>query len=69
MPNMDGLELVNRIRQTDKLTPLIMASTESDKGRVMEAIRAGVNSYVIKPFTPEVLIEKVKQTLHRRKVA
>ena len=69
MPNMDGLTLVQKIRQTDKTTPLVMATTESDKARVMEAIRAGVNSYVIKPFTPELLIEKVKQTLERRKVA
>src|SRR3954470_23683545 len=67
MPNMDGITLVGKIREKDKATPLVMATTESEKTRVMEAIKAGVNNYVIKPFTPEVLIEKVKQTLERKK--
>lgn len=65
MPNMDGLTLVGRIREKDKKTPLIMVTTEAEKTRVVEAIKAGVNNYVIKPFTPETLMEKVKQTLDR----
>jgi two-component system chemotaxis response regulator CheY len=63
MPNMDGITLVSKIRTTDKKTPLIMVTTESEKSRVLEAIKAGVNNYAIKPFTPDMLIEKVKQTL------
>jgi len=63
MPNMDGITLVKRIRMTDKTTPLMMVTTEAEKGRVMEAIKAGVNNYAIKPFTSEALLEKVKQTL------
>ena len=63
MPNMDGITLVHKIRETDKKTPLIMATTEAEKGRILEAIRAGVNNYVVKPFTPEGLLEKVKLTL------
>jgi two-component system, chemotaxis family, chemotaxis protein CheY len=63
MPNMDGLTLVTRIRQTDRKTPLVMVTTEAEKGRVIEAIKAGVNNYVIKPFTADALQEKVKQTL------
>lgn len=63
MPNMDGLTLVTNIRQQDKTTPLIMCTTEAEKGRVIEAVKAGVNNYVVKPFTPESLSEKVKQTL------
>lgn len=66
MPNMNGLELVTKIRETDKKTPLIMATTESEKSRVLEAIRAGVNNYVIKPFTPEGIMEKVTQTLAKK---
>jgi two-component system chemotaxis response regulator CheY len=69
MPNMDGLTLVTRIREKDKKTPLIMATTEAEKSRVLEAIRAGVNNYVVKPFTPEALLEKVKQTLDKVKAA
>lgn len=69
MPNMDGHTLVTRIRQTDKRTPLIMCTTEAEKSRVIEALKAGVNNYVMKPFTPEVLIGKVKQTLDKAKAA
>ncbi len=65
MPNMDGFTLVQRIRQTDKTTPLIMVTTEAEKIRVVEAIKAGVNNYVIKPFTPEMLTDKVQQTFAR----
>ncbi len=67
MPNMDGITLVGKIRETDKKTLLIMATTEAEKSRVLEAIRAGVNNYVVKPFTPEALMEKVKQTLDKAK--
>ena len=63
MPNMDGFTLVGRIRATDKTTPLIMVTTESEKERIIEAIKAGVNNYALKPFTPEILLGKVKQTL------
>jgi two-component system, chemotaxis family, chemotaxis protein CheY len=67
MPNMDGHTFVKRVREKDKTTPMIMVTTEAEKTRVMEAIKAGVNNYVIKPFTPEALMEKVKQTLDRLK--
>jgi len=65
MPNMDGLTLVTKVRQTDKKTPMIMVTTEAEKTRVVDAIKAGVNNYVIKPFTPEMLTDKVKQTLSK----
>lgn len=65
MPNMDGFTLACRIRETDRTTPLIMCTTEAEKHRVVDAIKAGVNNYVVKPFTPDMLIEKVKQTLDR----
>jgi two-component system chemotaxis response regulator CheY len=69
MPNMDGRTLVAKIREKDKATPLIMVTTEAEKTRVIDAIKAGVNNYVIKPFTPEALMEKVKQTLEKRRAA
>lgn len=69
MPNMDGHTLVQRIRERDKATPLIMVTTEAEKTRVIDAIKAGVNNYVIKPFTPETLLEKVKTTLQKLKMA
>ncbi|GIW77240.1 MAG: response regulator [Phycisphaerae bacterium] len=69
MPNMDGHTLVTRIREKDKTTPLIMCTTEAEKNRVIEAIKAGVNNYIIKPFTPEILLEKVQATLQKLKAA
>lgn len=69
MPNMDGITLVQRIREKDKATPLVMVTTEAEKTRVIDALKAGVNNYVIKPFTPETLMEKVKQTLEKKRAA
>ena len=69
MPHMDGLSLVKRIRETNKLSPLIMCTTEAEKSRILDALKAGVNNYVVKPFTPEILLEKVQTTLRKMKAA
>jgi two-component system, chemotaxis family, chemotaxis protein CheY len=69
MPNMDGLTLVKTLRGRGKKTPIIMVATESEKSRVIEAIRAGVNNYVVKPFTPELLLARVQETIARNKAA
>jgi two-component system chemotaxis response regulator CheY len=69
MPNMDGLTFVQNVRKTDKTTPMIMCTTEAEKSRVIDALKAGVNNYVIKPFTPEGLTEKVQQTLQKVQAA
>jgi two-component system chemotaxis response regulator CheY len=60
MPNMDGLTFVKHYRATNKTTPIIMVTTECEKSRVIDAIKAGVNNYVVKPFTPDVLKEKLE---------
>jgi two-component system chemotaxis response regulator CheY len=46
-----------------------MATTEAEKSRVLDALRAGVNNYVVKPFTPEALLDKIKQTLAKAQAA
>jgi two-component system chemotaxis response regulator CheY len=69
MPNMNGLQLITKIRETDKKTLLIMVTTEAEKQRVLDALRAGVNNYLVKPFTPEALMEKVNATLAKAKAA
>jgi two-component system chemotaxis response regulator CheY len=69
MPVMDGLTLVKKIRETDKKTLLIMATTEAEKTRVLDALKAGISNYVVKPFTPEALKEKVATTLAKAKAA
>jgi two-component system, chemotaxis family, chemotaxis protein CheY len=69
MPHMDGLTFVKRVREKDKTTPIIMVTTEAEKTRIIDAIKAGVNNYVIKPFTPDSLLERVKQTMAKAKAA
>ncbi len=66
MPNMDGLTFVKTFRTGNKVTPLIMVTTESEKSRVIEAIKAGVNNYVVKPFTPDVLSQRISETLAKK---
>ena len=63
MPVMDGLEFVQTVRKTDHRTPIIMVTTESEMSRMMQAIRAGVNHYVVKPFTPDLLRKRIQETL------
>lgn len=69
MPNMDGLTLVGRIREKNKTTPLIMCTTEAEKERVVAALKAGVNNYVVKPFDAKTLMEKVQGTLAKAQAA
>ncbi|RMH30125.1 MAG: response regulator [Planctomycetota bacterium] len=69
MPNMDGLSFVKAYRQMNKATPVIMVTTESEKARVVEAIKAGVNNYVVKPFTPDLLSQRINETLEKCKAA
>jgi two-component system chemotaxis response regulator CheY len=61
MPNVNGLELVRQIRQTDQKLPIIMVTTEAEKNRVIEAIKAGISDYLIKPFTGEALASKIRR--------
>lgn len=63
MPNMDGLSFIQEYRKTDKQTPIMMVTTEAEKRRVVEAIKAGVNNYVVKPFTPDTLSARIQETL------
>ena len=65
MPNMNGLELVKKIRALDKYKamPIIMVTTEGGKKEVIIALKAGVNNYIVKPFTPQVLKEKLEGVL------
>ncbi|MDP1662138.1 MAG: response regulator [Phycisphaerales bacterium] len=66
MPKMDGLAFVRTFRMTDKHTPVIMVASESEKSRVIEAIKAGVSNYLVKPFTPDLLNQRITETMARR---
>jgi len=62
MPNMSGLDLLREIRQDPQTSdlPVLMVTAEGLKENVMEAVKAGVSNYVVKPFTAEVLQEKIE---------
>ena len=67
MPEMDGLTFVTTLRGMPeyKSLPILMVTTRSVKDDIMEALKAGVNNYIVKPFTPEILKEKIDQVLAR----
>lgn len=61
MPGKTGLEVVQGIRAQDPKVPIIMVTTEAEKGRVMQAIQAGVSDYLVKPFTADTLRAKLEK--------
>jgi len=65
MPEMDGLTFVKSLQSNAqyKEVPIIMVTTEAAKKEILEAIKAGVKDYIVKPFTPETLKEKITKVL------
>ncbi len=65
MPNMDGLTFVNKLRgdPDTKTLPILMVTTRSVKDDIVSALKAGVNNYVVKPFTPDTIKEKINDVL------
>jgi two-component system chemotaxis response regulator CheY len=63
MPKMSGIDALRTLRQQGDKTPVIMVTTEAEKNRVIEAIKTGANEYLIKPFSPDQLAEKVKNVI------
>jgi two-component system, chemotaxis family, chemotaxis protein CheY len=61
MPNMGGLDLLKAMRADENLKPIpvLLVTAEAVKENVVEAVEAGVNNYVVKPFTAETLKEKI----------
>lgn len=71
MPEMDGLELLTHIRTKDSLCgiPVIMVTAEAKKEQIIAAAKAGVNGYIVKPFSGEQLQEKINKVLQRLNAA
>jgi two-component system chemotaxis response regulator CheY len=65
MPVMGGLDFVRAVRATAALAeiPVLMVTTRSAESDILEAASAGVSGYILKPFTPPVLKEKIDQLL------
>jgi two-component system, chemotaxis family, chemotaxis protein CheY len=61
MPNRSGLDLVRDIRATGSIIPIIMVTTEAEQCRLAEAIEAGANDTLAKPFEAGTLRDKIKQ--------
>ena len=67
MPNCTGLEFLKRVRADGrfKAIPFVLLTAESEASQVAEALRAGVDNYIVKPFTVEVVRNKLEET-HQR---
>jgi two-component system chemotaxis response regulator CheY len=67
MPGMTGIDLVRAVRADPKLagTPILMVTAEAKREQIIAAAQAGVNGYVIKPFTAAVLKEKIDKIFQR----
>jgi two-component system chemotaxis response regulator CheY len=67
MPGMTGIELLKAVRADAKLAslPVLMVTAEQKREQIVEAAQAGVNGYIVKPFTAEVLREKLNKIFER----
>ena len=67
MPGMPGIDLLKAVRANPELAtlPVLMVTAEAKREQIMEAAEAGVNGYVVKPFTADTLKEKVDKVFER----
>ena len=65
MPGMPGLDLLKAVRTNERLAkmPVLMLTAEAKRDQIVAAAKLGVNGYVLKPFTPEVLKQKLTKIL------
>lgn len=63
MPEMPGIDLLTRIRSDEHLKnlPFVMVTAEAQKNNILDAVKAGVSSYIVKPFTAETVDQKLKK--------
>ena len=67
MPGMQGIDLLKHVRADQKLAtlPVLMVTAEQKREQIVEAAQAGVNGYVVKPFTAQTLKEKLEKIFQR----
>lgn len=65
MPEMSGIDLLKTLKSDDELKdiPFVMVTAEAQKDNIIEAVGAGINSYIVKPFTAETISKKLKAIL------
>lgn len=63
MPEMPGIDLLTKIRADEQLKkiPFVMVTAEAQKNNILDAVKAGVSSYIVKPFTAETVDQKLKK--------
>jgi len=67
MFKMPGVEAVREIRAKGINVPIIMFAGEANKSKVIEALKSGATGYIVKPFTPELIGEKIRNTIEHKK--
>ena len=67
MPRLSGIELLKAVRTSEewKDLPFLMVTAEGQKENVLEAVKAKVSNYIVKPFTPDTLAEKIKKIFEK----
>lgn len=67
MPNMTGIDLLRKVRQDPRFkdTPFLLITAEARRSQILEAAEAGVNGYIVKPFTAATLNEKIQKIFER----
>ena len=67
MPGMTGIDLLRHVRADERLKhlPVLMVTAEAKREQIIEAAQAGVNGYVVKPFTAQALKEKIEKIFER----
>lgn len=67
MPKMTGLDLLKNLRENDafKTLPFLMITAEAEQGNVVIAVKAGVSNFIVKPFSAQVLKEKVDKIFNK----
>ena len=68
MPNMSGLELLKKIRNSEEFAamPVLMVTAEAQQENIIEAVQAGVSNYIVKPFTADAIEQKIDKIFSKR---
>ena len=70
MPELSGLEMLKKLKESSEFkdVPFLMVTAEAEQGNVMLAVKAGVDNFIVKPFSAQVLKEKIDKIFTKRGV-